>query len=450
MSEKWLNALLERFRKAEETRKGEPRQLALELKFPLVTRKSGEAASREMVAELWSRLAERGWQPMTDSHTGECVGATRADDAGTDVLSSATGYAVIELSTAPGPSLDALRRRVRDSLDPVVEFCRERRLLLLGHGIHPVTPPDAELLTSKGRNAFWDDIFTRRDPEARVHLFTATAASQAHVDIHSEEAGDALLAFNGLAPAEIALNANSGVWGREVDDSYKCVHESFWDRWMPEEDRVGMPAARPDSLADYVRHLVGLRPVYVEREGRPIMVPQCRSFEEYGQSEEVIGESPEGESVAVSPAPEDFELHLTFCWHNARVSRYCTLENRVNCQQPMDAMLAVGALTLGLAERLPAARTLVESYDWQDLRAARLDAMRNGLGARVGDEPIERLCGEMLEIARDGLRARGQRGETYLNPLWRRMGQKRCPADVAASHFRREGVEGVLDRFAIK
>lgn len=448
--DRWLNALVERFRKAEQKRQGDGRQLALELKFPVVVRDSGEAASRDQIAGLWAGLADRGWSAMTDPHSEQCVGATRAADSGTDVLSSATGYAVIELSTAPEHTLDRLRRRVRDCTEPVLAACRERNLFVLGYGVHPVTPPSAEMLTSKGRNAFWDDAFTRDDPEARVRLFTVTAASQAHVDVGCEEAGDAVLVFNGLAPAQIALNANSGVWDGEVDESYKCVHESFWDRWMPREDRVGMPGRKPDSLADYVGHLVGLTPVYVERDGRPIMLSGCGSFAEFGESKEVLGRTAEGESVAVAPRPEDFELHLTFCWHNARLSRYCTLENRVNCQQPIDAQLAVGALTLGLAERLPEARKLVESYDWQDLCAARLDAMRNGLQAHVGEEPIERLCGAMLEVAREGLRARGQREEAYLNPLWRRLRQKRCPADVAAAHFQREGIAGIFDRFAIK
>jgi gamma-glutamylcysteine synthetase len=450
MTDRWTQALAKRFEQADAKREGRPRRVALELKFPVVMRATGEAAPREAVQALWRDLEEQEWQSMRDAHTGRIVGAKRASEGGSDVLSSATGYCVVELSVAPEVSLDALRRRVGDSLEPVLSFCREQKLVLLGHGIHPVTPPDPELLTAKGRNAFWDDIFEARDQSARVHLFTATAASQAHVDISGEEAAAALVVFNGLAPAQIALNANSAVWNSKVDAQYKCVHESFWDRWLPDEDRVGMPTEKPSSLGDYAQHLMSLRPVYVERGGEPVMLPSCQSFAEFCESGQTTGRRGDSESVEVEPREEDFELHLTFCWHNARLSRYWTLENRVNCQQPPDSLLAVGALTLGLAERLPQARELVDRYDWEDLRAARLDAMRRGLYAKVGAQPMSSLCEAMLEIASDGLRMRGEKEQSYLAPLWRRLTRGQCPADTAAQRFRRDGIEGLLERFAVR
>jgi len=450
MTDRWTQALVERFEEADARRQGTPRRVALELKFPLVIWATAEAAPREAVQALWHHLDEHGWQPMRDAHTEQIVGAKRSSGDGTDVLSSATGYCVIELSVAPEASLDTVRHRVRDSLEPVLSFCREQGLALLGHGIHPITAPKPELLTAKARNAFWDDVFEGREQSARVHLFTTTAASHAHVDIRAEEVETALVVFNGLVPAQIALNANSAVWDNKVDTHYKCVHESFWDRWLPDEDRVGMPAKKPTSLEGYVQHLMSLRSVYVERDGEPVMLPSCQSFAEFCESERATGRKADGESVEVEPREEDLELHLTFCWHNARLSRYWTLENRVNCQQPPDSLLAVGALTLGLAERLPEARELVDRYDWEDLRAARVDAMHRGLCAQVGEQPLSALCKAMLEIASDGLRTRGEKEQSYLGPLWRRLTRGQCPGDTAAHRFRRYGMEGLLERFAVR
>ncbi len=450
MTNRWTHALVKRFEEATARREGMPRRVAVELKFPVVIRTTGGAAPSKGVQALWQHLAEQGWQAIRDAHTEKTVGARRDSGDGTDVLSSATGYCVIELSVAPEASLDRLRRRVRDNLEPVLSFCREQGLALLGHGIHPVTAPDPDLLTGKARNAFWDDVFERRDQSAGVHMFTTTAANQAHVDISTEEATDAIIVFNGLAPAQIALNANSAVWGNEVDAHYKCVHEWFWDRWLPDEDRVGMPAEKPTSLEDYLQHLMSLQPVYVDRDGEPVMLPSCKTFAEFSKSDRAAGRKADGASVEVEPREKDLELHLTFCWHNARLSRYWTLENRVNCQQPPNALLVVGALTLGLAERLPEARKLVDGYDWEDLRAARVDAMRRGLCAQVEEQPITSLCGAMLEIASDGLRARGEKEQAYLSPLWRRLARAECPADSAARRFRRHGMEGLLDGFAVR
>jgi gamma-glutamylcysteine synthetase len=450
MADSYTQTLMERFEEADAEREGRLRRVALELKFPVVMRATAEAAPREIVQALWRHLEEHGWQPMVDPYSEQIIGAKRGGAGGIDVLSSATGYCVIELSIAPEASLDGVRRRVGECLEPVLAFCREHELVLLGHGIHPVTAPAPELLTAKARNAFWDDVFEERGQSARVHLFTTTAASQAHVDIRSDEAADALVVFNGLAPAQIALNANSGVWNGDVDGDYKCVHESFWDRWLPGKDRVGMPTEKPSSLTEYVEHLMALRPVYVEREGEPVRLPSCESFAEFCESERSPGRKADGELVEVAPTQEDLELHLTFCWHNARLSRYWTLENRVNCQQPPDSLLAVGALSLGLAEHLPQARELVDGYDWDDLRAARVDAMRRGLYAKVGEEPMSALCEAMLEVASDGLRTRGEREQSYLAPLWRRLTRGQCPADAAARRLQRDGMGGLVERLAVR
>jgi len=424
--------------------------VALELKFPVVDRSTGEAASREVLQGLWRHLGTQGWQPLQDEHTGRTVGASRTLGGRTDVLSSATGYCVIELSTAPEATIGALDRRVRAALEPVVRHCGEHGAQLLGHGIHPVTAPSPDLLTAKQRNVFWDDVFEGCDPSAQVHLFTVTAASQAHVDVGWEEAGDALAVFNGLAPAQIALTANSAVWDNRVDEQFRNVHESFWDRWSPDEDRVGMPAENPASLEVWLDSLLQLRPVYVERDGGPILISSCDSFAEFCGCESVIGRTADGQPATVQAKQEDLDLHMTFCWHNARISRYCTLENRVNCQQPPESLMAVGALTLGLAERLGQARSLVGRYDWRDLRRGRVDAMRHGLEACVADRPISDLCQAMLEIATEGLQARGHGEEAYLAPLWQRLRRRRSPADQAIACFQQDGIGGLLKRFSLE
>jgi len=141
---------------------------------------------------------------------------------------------------------------------------------------------------------------------------------------------------------------------------------------------------------------------------------------------------------------------MTFCWHNARISRYCTLENRVNCQEPPESLMAVGALTLGLAERLGQARALVDRHDWRDLRKGRADAMRRGLEGCVAHRPISDLCQAMLAIAAKGLRARGHGEEAYLGPLWERLRRRRSPADEAITCFRQDGIGGLLKRFLLE
>ncbi len=429
------------------------RRVGAELKFPLV-REDGEAASYETVCMLWLHLSERGWEPWNDPVTGEVVGARKPGEMNFTVASCETGYCKTEFSLAHVADLFEMERQVRKLREELAPFAEKHRVHFLGYGIQPVTPPGKDLLMTKSRAGVFDRVLrsNRHIPEERghdVHLFTINAASHVHVSVAPEEAVPLVNVLNGFAGAQIALTADSNIWQGRIDPEYKCVAEQFWDWWMPESNRVGVPQRPFQDLEDYVRAIGGFRPIYVKRDGQPIILRAYASFEEYYSRGRAKGIDLEGREVSFEPEEADIDLHGSCYWYDARVSRYYTVENRVNDQQPPGELLCVPALTLGLASALDEADEEISSHDWDNLRSARQEACRIALAGKAGALKISDLARAMLGISRRGLQKRGRGEEVFLSPLEDRLKDNRCPADQAARLFNEGGIAALLSERAL-
>ncbi len=429
---------------------GEKRRIGLELKFPLVDAQ-GNAATCEDVQALWAFLHKGGWTPVIDKLTGGVVGAKRPGPQNDTVASCETGFCKTEFSLAHVADLWQLDKAVQELRRELDMFSAHRGVLFLGYGVQPKTPPSAQLVIKKERTAFWEKVFGSNrlipaDAGSDVHLFTINASSQVHLDVHKEEAISAVNVLNGFAGAQIGLTAHSNIWRGAPDLTYKCVCEKFWDWWLPNDNRVGIPNRPFTDLDDYVKTLSDFRPVYVKREGTPIVLTRYSSFTDYYKTgEEAEGEDFAGQEVGLSPSFEDFALQQTFCWHTARISRYGTVENRVNDQQPPNELLCVAALTLGLTEALPEAMEELSAWDWGILQQARLAACKRGLDEADGAVDVHLLATRMLSIAERGLRKRALSEERFLETLKRRLKRRECPADSARRAFETGGIGTLVE-----
>jgi gamma-glutamylcysteine synthetase len=436
------------FDKALSEREEGERRIGAELKFPLVDA-DGAAVRYETVRALWSYLEERGWEPVRDSASFDVVGARRPGEQNDTVASCETGYCKTEFSLAHVANLHELKRSVDELRTELTGFARAQGVHFLGYGIHPVTPPSKRLLMKKSRTSVWDKVFPSNrhiPPEDGddFHLFTINAASHLHAAVSRDEAIPAVNVLNGFTGAQIALTADSNIWRGREDPEYKCVAEKFWDWWMPDTGRVGIPPRPFDDLRDYVHTVARLRPVYVKRRGQPIVLDDYETFDEYFNAGEPKGTAPDGGKVMLYPDRSDIDLHNTCYWYNARLSRYYTVENRVCDQQPPGELMCVAALTLGLLSALPEAGEALAGQSWESLRAAREAACRDGLSGEADGLRLADFAGTTVELAELGLKRRGMGEERWLGPLKERVRRRRCPADDAAEVFAADGPQGLV------
>ncbi len=426
----------------------EERRVGAELKFPLVSQ-DGAAASYQTVRELWRYLEDRGWKAYQDPVNGEVVGARKPGEQNDTWASCETGYCKTEFSLAHVADLFDLDRSVKSLRKELQDFCDQHRVFFLGYGIQPLTPPSKWLLMKKGRSGVWDKVFGSNRHICKAdgddfHLFTINAASHVHVSVERQEVIDTVNVLNGFAPAQIALTAHSNIWKGRIDPKYKCVSEKLWDWWMTEPNRVGLPPKPFENLEDYIKTVAELKPVYVKRHGKPIVLEDYESFDQYYSCGRAVGIDAKGRKISFVPEECDIDLHSSCYWYNARISRYFTVENRVCDQQPPGELVCVAALTLGLVSALPEALEELSAYDWQDLRKARESACRHGLEGEACGESMADLSARVMEIAELGLKKRGFGEKAFLEPLKQRLKQKQCPADEAARLFESGGINALL------
>ncbi|MEF8787502.1 MAG: hypothetical protein V5A84_00395 [Planctomycetota bacterium] len=439
------------FRDALDGRSHQDRRIGAELKFPLVNRDDGTAVEHEMVDKLWQYLADRGWSTVDDDASGKVVGATHPGEHNETVASCETGYCKTEFSLAHVGNLFDLEESLEWLREELTPFARENEVYFLGYGIQPVTPPGEDLLMQDGRSSVWDSVFgsNRYIPEDRgvdFHLFTINSDNHVHVSVdEEEEAIRTVNVLNGFSGAQIAISAHSNIWRGRIDPDYKCITEKFWDWWMEDANRVGVPEKPFEDPRDYVDTIAKMKPVYVKRNGKPVVLEGHESFRDYYTSERTRGQDAEGNEVELEPSEEDLDLHNSCYWYNARVSRYYTVENRTNDQQPPGEMVSVAALTLGLVNALGEAEEEIHSHDWSTLRSAREAACRDGTEGSVDGLELADLAGRMVDIARKGLERRGKGEEKFLEPLEQRVRDRRCPADGAADLFNEGGIQGLLE-----
>lgn len=441
------------FRRAVASRESAERRIGAELKFPLVA-SDGSAADLQTVHALWDYLQQNGWEPMIDRVAGNVVGARVAGPLNDTVASCETGYCKIEFSLAHVANLFELTKAIGELRELLAPFAREHDVRFLGYGIQPVTPPSGTLLFKKARSSFWDKAVPSNlciPPEQGddVHLFTVNAGSHVHVSTEIEDATRAVNVLNGFAGPQIALTAHSSIWKGKKDDEYVCVNEKLWDWWRPAQGRSGMPERAFTDLEEYVETVEQFAPIYVNRNGQPVLLPQFTAFGDYFASEAATGQSLDGETVALAPHIEDIRVHNSCYWYTARISQYFTVENRVFDQQPPDELECVSALTLGLVSALDEAWAEISRYSWDCLREARWTACRSGLAGECDAFSLAELAATMLDIARLGLARRKLGEEQYLEPLGQRLREKKCPSDVANAIFAKSGIPGLVQELAL-
>ncbi len=441
------------FSRAAEQRETDQRRIGAELKFPMVNA-DGSAVNLETYHTMLRHLTQVGWSPVKDKMTGKVVAARKPGPMNDTVAACETGFCKPEFSLAHEPDLFSLRDSVRRLREELEGFSRKNDVYFLGYGIQPVSRPSQDLMMKQTRTSVWDKVFgaNRCIPERDgddVCLFTVNSASHVHVSVSRAEAVDAVNALGGFTGAQIALTANSSVWKNRVDPDYKCAAEKFWDWWMEDHARVGIPSRPFEDLEDYSRAIGSFRPVYVKRDGMPIILKDYETFHEYYASDEAVGYDTEGNRVRIKPQKADVDLHFTCYWHNARISRYYTVENRANDQQPPSDMLCIAAITLGLIASAREAAGAIRDYSWEKLQKTRPAACSDGLTNNRIDPSLEELAGRMLELAETGLKSRGLGEEEFLEPLWRRLKDDRCPADEAAEVFGRDGAHGLIENRAL-
>jgi glutamate--cysteine ligase len=250
-----------------------------------------------------------------------------------------------------------------------------------------------------------------------LDMMTRTCTVQVNLDYSSEaDMARKLRVSLALQPVATALFANSPfIEGRP--SGFLSSRARVWTDTDP--DRSGMPAAmfaEDFGFERYVEWLLDVPMYFILRGDRyhDVAGASFREFMRKGQNSLPGGVATIG----------DFADHMTTAFTDVRVKQF--LEMRGSDAGRPEMMVAQSALWTGLLyddAALAAAEALVRRRPWEEYVALRAEVPRLALGAPWAGGTVRELARDMITIAAEGLRARGERDahgggeEVYLRPL---------------------------------
>ncbi|GAB4223411.1 MAG: glutamate--cysteine ligase [Acidobacteriota bacterium] len=328
--------------------------------------------------------------------------------------------AQIELSARPHARLADAEQELAEYLAELREVSEPIGVAWLAMGTQPLSTPDEVPVIPKPRYRIMTAYLPTRGALA-LWMMRTTAGAQVNLDVESpEQAADMLRLGLWAAPAFNALFANSPL--AAGNPAGNLSHRGrIWREVDP--DRCGLPepsCAENATVADYAGWVMDAPMFFVQRDGELIDMAGV-PFREF------LARGARG----VSPRFEDWDLHLTTVFPEARLKSY--LELRSVDGNRLDAVMGFAALAAGLVYGGPevSAAALDLFRGWSYAERVRLleDAARDALEARTpaGDE-LGAVAEELLALARRGLASFDPSAAAYLDPLVDRARGRRPPA----------------------
>jgi glutamate--cysteine ligase len=383
------------------------------------------------IHDLLMALGEFGWEPIVE---GGKVIAMRGSD-GTVSLEPA---GQLELSGAPLETLHQTCAETGRHLEQVKAVGDRSGTGYLGLGMWPDKRRDELPIMPKGRY----EIMLRHMPRVGsmgLDMMLRTCTIQVNLDYSSE--ADMVQKFRtslALQPLATALFANSP-FTEGKPNGFLSYRSHIWSDTDPA--RTGMLPFVFDGdfgYERYVDYMLDVPMYFVFRDGKYIDASGL-SFRDFmkGQLSVLPGELPH---------ISDWVDHLSTAFPEVRLKSF--LEMRGADGGPWSRICALPAFWVGLLYdqgALDAAWDLVRDWDMEGRELLRNSVPKLGLDAPIpGGGTLRNIAGEVIDIARAGLNARGKLDSSgnnesgFLEPLAEIVKSGKVPAQRLLDKFHGE------------
>jgi glutamate--cysteine ligase len=353
-------------------------------------------AGERSIHAILTGMAERyAWRPVMEG--GQPIALI--DDSGASITLEPGGQ--LELSGALLDSIHQTCTEVNTHLRQVRSVSEPLGIAFLGMGFHPKWRREDMQWMPKARYRIMRE-YMQKVGTLGQDMMARTCTVQVNLDYSSET--DMVHKFRtslALQPVATALFANSPFTdGRP--NGYLSYRSHVWEDTDP--DRTGMlPFVFDDGMGfeRYTDYMLDVPMYFVYRDGEYIDA-SGQSFRDFlaGRLPALPGEL---------PTLKDWEDHLTTAFPEVRLKRY--LEMRGADGGPWGRLCALPALWAGLLYHQPsldAAWDMARDWSMEERIRLRAEVPRLGLRAEVGGRSVRDMARELIELARQGLAARGR------------------------------------------
>jgi glutamate--cysteine ligase len=374
------------------------------------------------IRELLSGLQATGWEPSSEGGVDGAVIALRRRKA--SVTLEPGGQ--FELSGAPMKTDVEAVAELDEHLSELLPLAERANIAFIGCGFRPLGTWADVPWVPKGRYAVMREYLPTRG-SLGVEMMKRTATVQANLDYTSEADAIAKLRLSlRLGPLVTAMFAAS-----PLRDGKPCGYKSFRAAcWLDTDpDRCGtLPFLFREGagFADYVEWALDV-PLFFVYHHKRYLQSGGMTFRTF------LREGFQGEAATLA----DWELHLSTLFPDTRLKQY--VEVRTADAGPLSTVRALASLWRGWlyseqAQR--AAEALVADMTAEQLAELRAAVPKQGMQATLHGKPIQPLCLELVDIARQGLKEIADDASVaLLDPLRAYAAAGRCPADDILDAF---------------
>ena len=396
--------------------------VGIELEFPIVHTKGKPTdieVSKDLLRFLVDALSLKVEKEDQDGNPIQLV-----EPMSQDRILFEVSYTTLEFAFGRAQNIQEVEGRFQAYMKVIQEKLGEKNHAIQGWGIHPNWDINDNRPVAYPRYQMLMDYLKIGNNQESVssHDFPQYGAficgSQVQLDVSTANYLHVINAFTQIEAAKAYLFANSEFSGADWDTLIS--RDIFWEDSMhgiyPEN--VGVNARLFKDEDDFFDYLDRSAIFTAERDGETYYFSPIRA-RDYLATEEVSAYTLNGKETLLVPQEKDFQTHRSYQYQD--LTTRGTVEFRSVCTQPLDRTFASAAFHLGLLVNLDKLETYLETAPFFERFGRDYKSLRRQFSKKqLSDEEIAgivQFSRDLLAIAEQGLKIRGQQEMTYLEPL---------------------------------
>ena len=396
--------------------------IGIELEFPIVHTK-GQPTDIEVSKDLMNFLVD-ALSLEVEKVDQEGNSIQLVEPASQDRILFEVSYTTLEFAFGRAQTIQEVEGRFQAYMKVIQKKLEEKNHAIQGWGIHPNWNQNDNRPVAYPRYQMLMDYLRMGSHQESAHLHdfpqygAFICGSQVQLDVSTSNYLRVINAFTQIEAAKAYLFANSEFSGADWDT--KISRDIFWEESMhgiyPEN--VGVNTRLFKDEDDFFDYLDNSAVFTAERDGETYYFSPIRA-RDYLTTDEIPAYTLNGKETLLVPLEKDFQTHRSYQFQD--LTTRGTVEFRSVCTQPLDRTFASAAFHLGLLVNLDKFEAYLETAPFFESFGRDYKSLRRQFSKkRLSDEEtagIVQFSKDLLAIAEQGLKIRGQQEMTYLEPL---------------------------------
>lgn len=326
--------------------------------------------------------------------------------------------AQVELSIEPQKNVTDLKNRIDEINSSLEEVFDKYNISLMNYGVYPKTTYKNIRLIPKQRYHYMENYLWGILSDV---MMRETAGIQVGIDFRDEE--DAMRKFNlanKISPFITAMYTNSSIRGG-VDTGYKSFRALAWLNTDNERCGFATKFKQDMSFMDYINSVFEVPMIFIVRDNKYIYIDGKINFKTFWQN------GYDGYEATL----EDFLLQANLFFPEIRLRNFIEIRNHDCVDEKY--MYSLVSLYKGIfynSNAIMQVEKLLEKITYNDISEIRYNVPRFGLDTVVKGNCIKDISKDILKIAEESLKIKGDSDLKYIYPIKELTEKGLTPLDV--------------------